>query len=209
MAENTNEPAGTEPTGQKPEGTDPLEEVFKAPAAEGHPEPEGVAEPETAGAESAATGQAGSEPSEAQGEGADAALAAERLEDLLRLQAEFTNYKNRTAKEKEQLRDFVIADLVAALLPVIDDIDAARTHGDLEDGPFAAIANKLEETLNKQGLERFGEVGEPFNPQVHEAVLQQPTSEVEPDSVSMVLRNGYRVKDRVVRTAQVAVAVAE
>ena len=91
----------------------------------------------------------------------------------------------------------------------MDDIDAARKHGDLEEGPFAAIANKLEETLTKQGLERFGEVGEPFNPQVHEAVLQQPTSEVEPDSVSMVFRNGYKVKDRVVRTAQVAVAVAE
>ncbi|MDY6050840.1 MAG: nucleotide exchange factor GrpE [Rothia sp. (in: high G+C Gram-positive bacteria)] len=201
MAENTNEPADNQP-----EGTDPLEDAFAAPAAEGHPEPEGVAADAAVDEESAAA-KAG-DSAEAT-ENADAALAAERLEDLRRLQAEFTNYKNRTAKEKDQLRDFVIADLVAALLPVIDDIDAARKHGDLEEGPFAAIANKLEETLTKQGLERFGEIGEPFNPQVHEAVLQQPTSEVEPDSVSMVLRNGYKVKDRVVRTAQVAVAVAE
>ena len=58
-------------------------------------------------------------------------------------------------------------------------------------------------------MERFGEVGEAFDPKVHEAVLQQPTSEVEPDHVSMVLRNGYKVKDRVVRSAQVAVATAE
>ena len=58
-------------------------------------------------------------------------------------------------------------------------------------------------------MERFGEVGEPFDPNIHEAVMQQPTGEVEPDHISMVLRDGYRVKDRVVRTAQVAVAVAE
>lgn len=201
MAENSKEPAD-----KQPEGTDPLEEAFAAPAAEGHPEPEGLAA-DPAADEEAAAAEAGDSAETSQS--ADAALAAERLEDLRRLQAEFTNYKNRTAKEKEQLRDFVIADLVAALLPVIDDIDAARKHGDLEEGPFAAIAKKLEETLAKQGLERFGEVGEPFNPQVHEAVLQQPTSEVEPDSISLVLRNGYKVKDRLVRTAQVAVAVAE
>lgn len=198
MSENTNEP-----TDNQPEGTDPLEEAFNAPAAEGHPEPEGVTEADAAESTEAAASDEDAATS------ADAALAAERLEDLRRLQAEFTNFKNRSAKEKEQLREYVIADLVAALLPVIDDIDAARNHGDLEDGPFASIANKLTETLEKQGLGRFGTVGEVFDPQVHEAVLQQPTSEVEPDHVSMVLRNGYKVKDRIVRTAQVAVAAAE
>lgn len=205
MSDNTNE------------NVDPLEEAFQAPDAEGHPEPEGVAEDASADEATTESAEATEEAAEAteeaaeapEEESADAKLAAERLEDLRRLQAEFTNFKNRSTKEKEQLREFVVADLVSALLPVIDDIDAARKHGDLEDGPFAAIANKLEETLSKQGLERFGDVGEAFDPQVHEAVLQQPTSEVEPDSISMVLRNGYKVKDRVVRTAQVAVAVAE
>ena len=198
MSDNTNE------------NVDPLEEAFNAPDAEGHPEPEGVTEEASAEEVTTESAEATEEAAEApEEESADAKLAAERLEDLRRLQAEFTNFKNRSAKEKEQLREFVVADLVSALLPVIDDIDAARNHGDLEDGPFAAIANKLEETLTKQGLERFGTVGEAFDPQVHEAVLQQPTSEVEPDSISMVLRNGYKVKDRVVRTAQVAVAVAE
>ena len=95
------------------------------------------------------------------------------------------------------------------LLPVLDDIDAARKHGDLQEGPFAAIAAKLEDSLKKEGVERFGEVGEPFDPNIHEAVLQQPTGKVEPDHIAMVLRYGYRVNDRVVRTAQVAVAVAE
>lgn len=194
MSENTNEPQGHE--------ADSLEEAFSAPAADGHPEAtEGVTDEAAAPGETGVAAEAG--------ETADAALAAERLEDLRRLQAEFTNYKNRTAKEKEQLRNFVIGDVIASLLPVFDDIDAARTHGDLEDGPFAAIAKKLDETLTKQGLIRFGEVGDAFDPQVHEAVLQQPTGEVEPDHVSMVLRYGYKVNDRVVRTAQVAVAVAE
>ena len=182
---------------------DPLEEAFNAPAAEGHPEAESVESPEEA------TEAVEAELQDAvEAESADAALAAERLDSLLRLQAEFTNYKNRTAREKEQLRSFVIGDLVGALLPVFDDIDAARKHGDLQDGPFASIAAKLEELLSKQGVERFGEVGDAFDPNIHEAVLQQPTDEVAENHVSMVLRYGYRVNDRVVRTAQVAVAVA-
>ena len=182
---------------------DPLEEAFNAPAAEGHPEAESVESPEEVAEAVEAELQDAVEA-----ESADAALAAERLDSLLRLQAEFTNYKNRTAREKEQLRNFVIGDLVGALLPVLDDIDAARKHGDLQEGPFASIATKLEELLGKQGVERFGEVGDAFDPNIHEAVLQQPTDEVAEDHVSMVLRYGYRVNDRVVRTAQVAVAVA-
>ena len=133
-------------------------------------------------------------------------LADERLEDLRRLQAEFVNYKNRTVREKDQLRDFVSGELISALLPVLDDIDAARKAGDLEDGPFAAIATKLEDALGKKGLTRIGEVGESFDPNVHEAVMQQPTDEVEPDHVSMVLRSGFKVGAKVVRAAQVAVA---
>ena len=182
---------------------DPLEEAFNAPAAEGHPEAESV---ETA--DDAAEAVEAELQDAVEAESADAALAAERLDSLLRLQAEFTNFKNRTAREKEQLRLFVISDLVGSLLPVFDDIDAARKHGDLQEGPFASIATKLEELLGKQGVERFGEVGDAFNPNIHEAVLQQPTDEVAEDHVSMVLRYGYRVNDRVVRTAQVAVAVA-
>ncbi len=182
---------------------DPLEEAFNAPAAEGHPEAESVESPEEVAEAVEAELQDAVEA-----ESADAALAAERLDSLLRLQAEFTNFKNRTAREKEQLRGFVTSELVTALLPVLDDIDAARKHGDLQEGPFASIAAKLEELLGKQGVERFGEVGDAFDPNIHEAVLQQPTDEVAEDHVSMVLRYGYRVNDRVVRTAQVAVAVA-
>ena len=140
------------------------------------------------------------------GESAAQKLADERLEDLRRLQAEFVNFKNRTAREKDQLRDFVSGEMITALLPVLDDVDAARKAGDLEAGPFAAIATKLEDALGKKGLTRIGEVGESFDPNVHEAVMQQPTDEVEPDHVSMVLRSGFKVGNRVVRAAQVAVA---
>ena len=190
---------------------DPLEEAFNAPAAEGHPEAESAENAEDAAEAVEAELQDAVEAElqdAVEAESADAALAAERLDSLLRLQAEFTNFKNRTAREKEQLRGFVTSELVTALLPVLDDIDAARKHGDLQEGPFASIATKLEELLGKQGVERFGEVGDAFDPNIHEAVLQQPTDEVAEDHVSMVLRYGYRVNDRVVRTAQVAVAVA-
>lgn len=135
-----------------------------------------------------------------------AALAEARLEDLRRLQAEFVNYKNRTERERTGLRDHVISDVLGSLVPVFDDIDAARAAGDLTDGPFAAISTKLEDLLAKQGLERIGEVGEAFDPNVHEAVLQQPADGVASDHISMVLRSGFRVGTRVVRAAQVAVA---
>ena len=142
-----------------------------------------------------------------QPEGED--LARERLEDLRRLQAEFVNYKNRTAREREQLRDHVVADVIGSLIPVLDDIDAGRQAGEITDGPFARISEKLEDTLQRSGLERVGTVGEAFDPNVHEAVLQQPAEGIEADHVSLVLRSGFRVGGRVVRAAQVAVAPGE
>lgn len=186
---------------------DPLEEAFNAPDAETRPEAEG--------ADAGATDAAGSSEDPAEAEPiADPSseaerLANDRLEDLRRLQAEFQNFRNRSQKEKDQLRNHVVGDVMTSLLTVVDDIDAARQHGDLAEGPFASIATKLEDALTRQGLERFGAVGDAFDPRIHEAVMQQPTSEVAPDQVSLVLRNGFKVKDRVLRPAQVAVAVAE
>ncbi|MBD2761636.1 nucleotide exchange factor GrpE [Kocuria sp. cx-116] len=162
--------------------------------------------PQSEGVEAADAASSNADDAAPAGDAAAQKLADERLEDLRRLQAEFVNYKNRTAREKEQLRDFVSADMITALLPVIDDIDAGRKVGDITDGPFAAIATKFEETLTRQGLKRLGEVGEVFDPTIHEAVMQQPTDQVEPDHVSLVLRSGFKIGDRVVRAAQVAVA---
>lgn len=158
------------------------------------------------GAEQTDEARAADQDQSAEAEESDAALAEARLEDLRRLQAEFLNFKNRTERERAGLRDHVISDVLGSLVPVFDDIDAARAAGDLADGPFAAIATKLEDLLAKQGLERIGEVGEAFDPNVHEAVLQQPADSVESEHISMVLRSGFRVGTRVVRAAQVAVA---
>lgn len=162
---------------------------------------------EILGAEQTEEARAADQDEAAEAGDADAAAVAEaRLEDLRRLQAEFVNYKNRTDRERAGLRDHVISDVLGSLVPVFDDIDAARAAGDLTDGPFAAISTKLEDLLAKQGLERIGAVGEAFDPNVHEAVLQQPAEGVESEHISMVLRSGFRVGTRVVRAAQVAVA---
>ena len=105
--------------------------------------------------------------------------------------------------------------VIEALLPVLDDIHAAREHGDLADGPFAAIADKLESTLGKFGLERYGAAGEQFDPNLHEALMHtawpqdgsvQPTDST---TVVQVLQPGYRAGEQVLRAARVAVADPE
>ena len=177
-----------------------------ASQAEQHEEQTPLTAEDILGAEQTEEARSADQDQPAEAEQSDAALAEARLEDLRRLQAEFLNFKNRTERERAGLRDHVISDVLGSLVPVFDDIDAARAAGDLADGPFAAIATKLEDLLAKQGLERIGEVGEAFDPNVHEAVLQQPAEGVESEHISMVLRSGFRVGTRVVRAAQVAVA---
>jgi len=136
-------------------------------------------------------------------------LAAELREDLLRLQAEYVNYRKRVDRDRAVAGETAVAGALNSLLPVLDDIEAARQHGDLAEGPFAAIATKLETTLAGLGLERIGETGVAFDPAIHEALMQQPSAEVSTDTVQQVLRSGYRTSSRVLRAAQVIVAVPE
>src|SRR6478672_7690276 len=139
----------------------------------------------------------------------DTTLAAERLLDLQRLQAEYVNYKKRVDRDRDVVREVAVASVIEALLPVLDDIHLARQHGDLEGTPFAAIADKLEATLAKFGLERFGAPGEAFDPMVHEA-LMHTQAELAPGTdvttIVQVLQPGYKAGERVVRPARVAVA---
>ncbi|PPK98011.1 molecular chaperone GrpE [Kineococcus xinjiangensis] len=132
-------------------------------------------------------------------------LAAERLEDLQRLQAEYVNYRRRVDRDRDVAKDAAISGVAEALLPVLDDIHLARQHGDLS-GPFAAIADKLEATLGRFGLVRYGENGEPFDPAVHEALMHAHSDEVEVATCTQVLQPGYRFGERVLRPARVAVA---
>lgn len=135
--------------------------------------------------------------------------AAELKNDLLRLQAEYVNYRKRVERDRAVAGEMAVVGVLNSLLPVLDDIDAARKHGDLEDGPFASIANKLENSLKTYGLTRIDETGVGFDPTIHEALIQQPGKDIEVDTVNQVLRSGYKSGGRVLRAAQVIVAVPE
>ena len=145
------------------------------------------------------------EESVAQGVGAEE--AEELRNDLRRLQAEYVNYRKRVERDRAVAGEMAVIGVLNSLLPVLDDVDAARQHGDLADGPFAAIAAKLENALKTYGLVRIDETGVEFDPTIHEALIQQPGEDLEVDTVSQVLRSGYKSGDRVLRAAQVIVAV--
>jgi molecular chaperone GrpE len=132
--------------------------------------------------------------------------SAEHLADLKRVTAEYANYRKRTEANRELERERAMGATIAVLLPVLDDIDRAEKHGDLEgDTPFATIAAKLRGSVEKLGLAKFGEVGEPFDPQRHEAIFQQHSDEVEVDTVADVVETGYLLGGTLLRAAKVVV----
>jgi molecular chaperone GrpE len=150
-------------------------------------------------------------PGESEGEALaqEDALAATYLADLQRLQAEYVNYKRRVDRDRELIRTTAVGSVVEALLPVLDDIHMARQAGDLVEGPFAAISDKLESILGKYGVERLGEAGQEFDPTVHEALMHVEAELPEGASgttVVQVIQPGYRIGERVVRAARVSVA---
>ncbi|MCD1571404.1 nucleotide exchange factor GrpE [Agromyces mediolanus] len=130
----------------------------------------------------------------------------EHLADLKRVTAEYANYRKRTEQNRELERDRAVGQTVAALLPVLDDLDRAEKHGDLEgDTAFGTIAAKLRQVTERLGLVRFGAVGEPFDPQLHEAIFQQPADDVEVDTVADVVETGYQLGEVQLRPAKVVV----
>ncbi|WP_062528597.1 nucleotide exchange factor GrpE [Demequina rhizosphaerae] len=148
-------------------------------------------------------------------DGADDALnaaytkAAEHLADLQRLQAEYVNYRKRVDRDRELIGVNATAKAIEALIPTLDDIAAARDHGDLADGPFAAIAAKLESALAGLGWSAYGASGDAFDPQLHEALMSQPSGEVSEPTVQHVAQPGHKVGERVLRPARVIVAQPE
>ena len=130
----------------------------------------------------------------------------EHLADLKRVTAEYANYRKRTEANREVERERAVGAAVSVLLPVLDDLDRAEKHGDLEgDAPFATIAAKLRGAVEKLGLVPFGEVGEPFDPQRHEAIFQQHSDEVDVDTVADVVETGYTLGGTLLRAAKVVV----
>ena len=129
---------------------------------------------------------------------------AERTLDLQRLQAEFLNYKRRVDRDRELVKQNAMFAVLSGLLPVLDDIDRAREHGELEGG-FKAVADSLERIVAALGLTKFGAKGDEFDPNVHEALMHGHSPDVTTTTVDMVAHAGYRIGDRVVRAAKVTV----
>jgi len=133
-------------------------------------------------------------------------LVAERTADLQRLQAEYVNYKKRVDRDRDLSRQAGIESVLTDFMPVLDSISLAKQHGDVEGG-FKLVTDELEKVTAKHGLVAFGEVGEAFDPMLHEALMAMPLEHsVEVVTVSQVMQQGYQLKGRVIRPARVAVA---
>jgi molecular chaperone GrpE len=134
----------------------------------------------------------------------EAALLAERTSDLQRVQAEYANYRKRADRDRLAAGEAAISRALVDFLPVLDNIDRARQHGDLTGG-LKAIADQLDGIFAKLGLVAFGEVGDPFDPAVHEAVMHDESPTVDEPTCTTVLRPGYKHGDRLLRAAMVGV----
>jgi molecular chaperone GrpE len=149
------------------------------------------------------------DPSDLVGPSAQEALLtealAERTADLQRLQAEYVNYKRRVDRDREASRELVIGSVLTELLGTLDDIGRAREAGELE-GAFKAVAESLERVTEKLGLVKFGEKGDTFDPRIHEALLHNYSDEVDGPTATMIMQPGYRLGERVLRAARVAVS---
>lgn len=166
--------------------------------------------PTQSGAPPADVGSSDSAPVE----GADAKVVelqtavAERTADLQRLQAEYVNYKRRVDRDRELTRQIGTEAVLRDLLDVLDGVSAARAHDELSGG-FKSVADNLEKVAARYGLAAFGEAGDPFDPQIHEALMHAHAEDITGPTCVQVLQVGYKVKDKVLRPARVAVAEPE
>lgn len=175
----------------------------EAPNAVGE-SPDGGASPEEADSpESSSTDEA---VASAKAEAADLADQLARAKaDNYNLDQRFNAYVRRARGEVTEARSRGHEEVVEALIGVLDDVDLARQHGELT-GPFASIAEKLEGVLQGTfGMVRYGEAGEDFDPEVHEALMHNESADVTTEQVQQVLQPGYKVGERVIRPARVAV----
>jgi len=141
-----------------------------------------------------------------QGAVADAeARLAERTADLQRLQAEYANYRKRVDRDRAAVREQAVAATLAGLLPVLDAISQARDHGELSGG-FKSVADSLQAALGRLGLVTYGEKGDSFDPKIHEALTHSYSSDVAENTCVEILQPGYKVGERILRPARVAVA---
>lgn len=137
-------------------------------------------------------------------------LVAEYRDRAARAEAELKNFRTRVERDRAANREAVIAEVIRTLLPAIDDLDRADAHGDLTEGsPLAIIAQKLRGGFERYGLRRVGEVGEPFDPKLHEALVQLPNADTTINTIADVIEPGYALGERLIRAAKVAVHVPQ
>ncbi|NNJ62744.1 MAG: nucleotide exchange factor GrpE [Dactylosporangium sp.] len=201
--------AADAPPGDEPETPD---EVVEGEVVEGEVMEGEAGEKPAASAEPASAAQPPATEPEAAESGVPVAEAGtlrtqldERTADLLRVTAEYANYRKRVDRDRALAADQATGAVLLSILPVLDDLDRAREHGDLV-GPFGSVAEQLITALGKYGLTAFGVKGDPFDPQRHEAVAHMTSSEVTEPSCIDVLRRGYMLGERLLRPAMVAVA---
>ncbi|MFZ4509612.1 MAG: nucleotide exchange factor GrpE [Candidatus Nanopelagicales bacterium] len=135
------------------------------------------------------------------------AKVSELTDDLRRVHAEYANYRKRVERDREVAREATVGGVLAELLPVLDDVERAREHGELE-GAFKSVGEALEATCARLGLESYGVADEPFDPAIHEALTSESREGLEGPIVTSVYQRGYRHAGRVLRPARVAVADA-
>jgi molecular chaperone GrpE len=133
------------------------------------------------------------------------ARLAERTADLQRLQAEYANYRKRVDRDRAAVREQAIATALTGLLPVLDAIDQAREHGELSGG-FKSVADSLQSAVGKLGLVAYGEKGDAFDPKIHEALTATYSPDVTEDTCVEIFQPGYKVGEKILRPARVAVA---
>jgi molecular chaperone GrpE len=128
--------------------------------------------------------------------------------DLQRVQAEYANYRKRVDRDRITANEITTAIVLSELLPALDDISRAEEHGELTGG-FKAVADQLLTITTKLGLSQFSDVGVPFDPNIHEALMHATSPDVSETLVTQVLQPGYKFKERVIRPARVAVTDPE
>lgn len=134
-------------------------------------------------------------------------LVAEYRDRAARAEAELQNFRTRVERDRQANREAVIAEVLRSLLPVMDDLDRAETHGDLAGGPLELVAQKLRTGFERYGVAPVGVVGEAFDPAIHEAVVRLQSDEATSETVADVIEGGYTLGERLIRAAKVAVQV--
>lgn len=205
MAADKNKHGKSEGQGSDPEPTEPVVKDKRridpktGEAKPGQNESETISDEDLAKLieETAATAESGS--------GGDSDL----LSDLKRVQAEYANYRKRVDRDRYVARELAVAEVIAGMLPILDDLNLAQTHGDLKGSPLELVAQKIRVLFDRYGLVAVGEVGDVFDPSRHEAIAQLPKKGVTENTIADVIQPGYQIGERLIRPAKVAVSVPE